>query len=80
MDYYLTSIDPKQNRHRFYHITIQPGLFGNFCLIRRWGRVGSEGRRFSRSFETIEDLNKEIQRLLKMRERRGYSGPMLSKT
>ncbi len=72
MDYYLTNIDPKQNRYRFYYITVQPGLFENFRLIRRWGRVGSEGRRLSRSFETIEELNKEIQRLLRIRERRGY--------
>ncbi len=80
MDYYLTNIDPSQNRYRFYHITIQLGFFENFCLIRRWGRVGSEGRRLSKSFETINELNKEMQRLLKMRERRGYSGLMLSKT
>ncbi len=72
MDYYLTNIDPNQNRYRFYHITIQPGLFGNFCLIRRWGRVGSEGRRLSQSFETINELNKEIQKLLRIKKRKGY--------
>ncbi len=72
MDYYLTNINPNQNRYRFYHITIQPGLFGNFCLIRRWGRVGNKGRSLSRSFETIEELYKKVNRLVKMRERRGY--------
>ncbi len=72
MDYYLTCIYPNQNCYRFYHITIQPGLFGNYCLIRRWGGVGNKGRSLSRSFETMDELNKEIQRLLKMRERRGY--------
>ncbi len=78
MDYYLTCIDPNQNCYRFYHITIQPGLFGNFCLIRRWGRVGNKGRSLSRSY-TMDELNKEIQRLLKMRERHGYSKLISSK-
>ncbi len=72
MDYYLTNIDPKQNRYRFYYMTVQPGLFKNFCLIRRWGRVDNKGRSLSRSFETIEELSKEVERLLRTKKRRGY--------
>jgi len=73
-EHYLTCIDPDHNRYRFYHVTMQPGLFSNLCLIRRWGRVGSEGRSLSMSFETMDELNREVRRLLRMKEKRGYSG------
>ena len=36
----LPCINPEQNRHRFYwSIAVQDGLFGNFYLIRHWGRI-----------------------------------------
>jgi predicted DNA-binding WGR domain protein len=72
-EHYLTCIHPDQNRYRFYHMTMQLGLFSKLCLIRRWGRIGNEGRRLSMSFETMDELNREVQRLLRMKERKGYS-------
>ena len=41
---HLTRIDPAKNMARFYKLDVQPNLFGEWCLIREWGRIGSPGR------------------------------------
>ena len=40
----LRRIDPAKNMARFYAIDIQPTLFGDWAVIRRWGRIGTHGR------------------------------------
>lgn len=39
----LYRIDPIRNMQRWYHLDIQPDLFGNHCLVREWGRMGHSG-------------------------------------
>ena len=34
------SVDPAENRRRFYDLTWQPTLFGEGALVRTWGRQG----------------------------------------
>ncbi len=41
---HLESIDPDKNRCRFYTLTWQPSLFGGGAIVRRWGRIGTEGQ------------------------------------
>jgi hypothetical protein len=41
---HLVNVDPTKNRRRFYTLTWQPSLFGGGAIVRRWGRVGTEGR------------------------------------
>ena len=40
----LTRIDASQNVHRFYRMEILPGLFGDWSLVREWGRIGQPGQ------------------------------------
>ena len=35
---------------RFYTMALQPTLFGDWALLREWGRIGSAGRLVSCSF------------------------------
>ena len=44
MALHLERHDPAHNVHRFYSLTVQPDLFGDWSLVREWGRVGSPGR------------------------------------
>jgi predicted DNA-binding WGR domain protein len=37
----LHRIDPAKNMRRFYRLDVQRDLFGQWCLIREWGRIGS---------------------------------------
>jgi predicted DNA-binding WGR domain protein len=29
---------------RYYHLDVQPDLFGSFGAVREWGRIGRRGR------------------------------------
>ena len=38
---HLRRIDPDRNMARFYTMSVQPTLFGEWALLREWGRIGS---------------------------------------
>ena len=40
----LERIDRTKNIARFYVLSIEPTLFEDLALVRRWGRIGSAGR------------------------------------
>jgi predicted DNA-binding WGR domain protein len=35
--------DPDRNMHRFYALSLQPGLFGTISVVKEWGRIGQPG-------------------------------------
>src|SRR5260370_20475350 len=37
--------DESCNMARYYVLSVEPTLFGDFALVRQWGRIGSPGRR-----------------------------------
>jgi predicted DNA-binding WGR domain protein len=41
---YLERVDPARIMLRFYAIRIAPTLFGEWAVVREWGRIGSRGR------------------------------------
>jgi len=41
---YIERIDAARNMARFYAVSIDPTLFGEVCLTRRWGRIGTRAR------------------------------------
>lgn len=40
---YLQRIVPEENQRRFYAMTAIPTLFGEWAVMREWGRIGSPG-------------------------------------
>jgi hypothetical protein len=38
---FLTRIDPTRNINRFYVVQVMPTLFGDWSVMREWGRCGS---------------------------------------
>ncbi len=40
----LTRTDPKANVYRYYRMEIVRGLFGDWALVREWGRIGRSGQ------------------------------------
>jgi predicted DNA-binding WGR domain protein len=42
---YVERKDPTKNMARYYAMSIEPTLFGQACLVRRWGRIGVRGQR-----------------------------------
>jgi len=39
----LEKINPARNHRRWYVLSVQPTLFGEWALIREWGRIGNNG-------------------------------------
>lgn len=74
---YLTRIDAEQNMRRFYRIDVQPTLFGEFALVREWGRIGRGGQVRSTPFPTPAEAQAACDRQRRAKERRGYNAVAL---
>src|SRR5512132_794984 len=64
---YLEKVDPSRRMMRFYAIWIGPTLFGEWAMVREWGRVGSPGRLRESWFETEKIANQAGMNLKKGR-------------
>ena len=40
----LERVDRTKNMARYYVLSVEPTLFGESSLVRRWGRIGGAGR------------------------------------
>jgi predicted DNA-binding WGR domain protein len=40
----LRRSDPVRKMHRYYRLDVQLDLFGAWCFIREWGRIGQAGQ------------------------------------
>ena len=69
---YLEKVDPSRRMMRFYAIWIAPTLFGEWAMVREWGRVGSPGRLRESWFATEKIANQAGMNLKKRKQARGY--------
>ena len=65
--------DAAHNMARFYVLAIQPTLFGEIELTRRWGRIGSRGQSLNHVFNREEDAVRLFLELLRRKRKRGYA-------
>lgn len=72
MSVILYKIDSAKNLYRFYSLYIQQDLFGNYCLIRAWGRIGISRQQKIIAFTTLEAAEKEMQKQQRIRTKKGY--------
>jgi predicted DNA-binding WGR domain protein len=68
----LINIDASKNRHRFYMVRVSPTLFGEWSLVREWGRIGSPGTVRLESYGSEDEARKEEGRTIRTRARHGY--------
>lgn len=69
---YVERIDAARNMARFYALSIEPTLFGEACLVRRWGRIGSRGRTVIEHYEQEGEAVNAFLDLLRRKRQRGY--------
>ena len=69
---YLERHDAAKNKHRFYQMYVTPGIFGDWSLVREWGRVGSPGTVRKNWFATEEEAVNARQNLCKAKQKKGY--------
>ncbi|WP_434730690.1 WGR domain-containing protein [Rhizobium binae] len=69
---YIERTDRAKNMARFYALSIEPNLFGEACLTRRWGRIGTSGQILIHHFEREKDAVVLFLELLRQKRSRGY--------
>jgi predicted DNA-binding WGR domain protein len=69
----LYRIDTAKRMHRYYRMNVQPDLFGQWCLMCEWGRIGSTGQTRSLPFPALADAEAALNKQRRIKERRGYS-------
>ncbi|NSY20201.1 WGR domain-containing protein [Neorhizobium sp. AL 9.2.2] len=66
---HLVRVDRSRNMCRFYRVSIEPTLFGDYAVGRGWGRVGSRGRL---RIDLFAEQSQALQHFLDMvRQKRG---------
>lgn len=70
---YLEKRNPACNMLRYYRVSVAPTLFGEFALVREWGRIGQRGgRRMECWFGSEEEARRSAQAMTEVKRRRGY--------
>ncbi len=69
---YLERHEPDKNLHRFYQMFVTPGIFGDWSLVREWGRVGSPGTVRKDWFDSEEVALIAETTLVKVKQKKGY--------
>ncbi len=69
---YIERTDPTKNMARYYAMSIEPTLFGDACLTRRWGRIGTKGQHMVHHFDRQEDAVHLFLDLLRQKRAHGY--------
>lgn len=69
---YIERTDKARNMARFYAMTIEPDLFGEVCLTRRWGRIEAQGQTMVQHFAREQDAVAAFLDLLRQKRNRGY--------
>lgn len=72
---YIERREPGRNMARFYALSIEETLFGQACLVRRWGRIGTAGRMVQHSFDHEGEAVGLFLELLRAKRMRGYRAP-----
>ncbi len=66
------SVDPEQDRHRFYDLSWQPTLFGDGALVRTWGRQGQPGTTRATFYPDRTCAEAEVRQVVRRRLQHGY--------
>ena len=57
---------------RFYHVAVEYNLFGEYSVLREWGRRGARGRQMLVWFSNLREACMAAERWRRRAERRGY--------
>ena len=68
----LHRVCPEQNMARFYALSLQRSLFGEYIVVRLWGRIGRRGQSKTECFQAKTDAERRLTRLADIKRRRGY--------
>jgi predicted DNA-binding WGR domain protein len=68
----LERVDRARNMARYYVLSVEPTLFVESALVRRWGRIASAGRERIDLHPSQPVAQVELKKWLDRKKRRGY--------
>lgn len=74
----LLRVDPTRNMARFYELDIQIGLFGDACVMRYWGRIGTNGQGKENWLESETEALELARKLERQKRGRRYTSSIPS--
>ncbi len=74
----LFRIDPDHNMARFYKLDVQPTLFGEWAVVREWGRIGQGGTVCRTAYDTASAAEAARDRQCRGKIKTGYTPATLS--
>ena len=78
---HFRKVDEQRNMRRFYSLDAQPTLFGEWCAVQNWGRIGSKGKEKLMYFKSWDEAQAFLTAERLKRRKRGYaaySDPQIS--
>lgn len=69
---YLEKHDRQKNQARFYSMAVLPNLFGEWSLVRQWGRIGQGGQTRLDWYSHEAEAEAALVTLETAKRRRGY--------
>ncbi|MBA8822449.1 WGR domain-containing protein [Ochrobactrum sp. P6BS-III] len=69
---YVERTDPNKNMARYYAMHISYSLFGEPCLTRQWGRIGTSGQVKLQHFQQETEAIKMFLTVARKKQVRGY--------
>jgi len=69
---FLTCTDAARNIDRFYLVAVMPSLFGEWTVLREWGRRGSPGTVRLDSYRRQDEVQSAERRTIKKRLQNGH--------
>jgi predicted DNA-binding WGR domain protein len=70
----LAKVDAASNTNCYYDIEISRDLFGEWAVVRKWGRVGANPRQKRDACVSKEAAQELAQKIRALKERKGYVG------
>jgi predicted DNA-binding WGR domain protein len=69
---YLTRTDATRNMARYYLMSVQATLFGEWSLVREWGRIGRAGQVRATTYPKRTEAEQAMEKLYAAKMRKGY--------
>lgn len=73
---YLTRINSDRNMARYYRMSVQPTLFGEWAVVREWGRIGQGGHVLTVPFSSEAEASDTLASIEHIKRRRGYGSTL----
>lgn len=73
MNFRLENIKGRENRFRFYAVSVEKNLFGDHSIIIHWGRIGHPGRVEVRATGCLDDIKAKAGDIYLHKIARGYA-------